>query len=86
MLLIMKSVFYTVISLRSLANYICNSVVILVHESEHTYLNWCVNVSFVFVFDFIAGCSPGRAEDPECIASEGADGGASQGGEVRADN
>lgn len=35
---------------------------------------------------FVAGCCRGRAENPECIAPEEADRGASQGGGRRADD
>lgn len=62
-------------------NCLCTGVVITMCETLHLG-----NISFVCVFDFVAGCCPRRAENPECIAPEGADGGASRGRRVRAIN
>lgn len=39
-----------------------------------------LNVLFVFVFNSVVDYCPGRAENPECIAPEGADEGVSQWG------
>lgn len=64
----------------------CNNIVIIVYSSKHILSLVCKCLCLLLVFDSVAGCYPGRAENPECIAPEEADGDVPQGGGARADD
>lgn len=54
--------------------------------SHTTYRPVFVIWKSICFFGFVVSCCPEEGENPECIAPEGADGGASKGGGARDDN